>query len=150
MENIKILIADDVKIQRTILKNIVDKIDFAEFVGAAENGQVEYELIKKLNPTLVLTDNQMPILNGVDVIKKIRKDRDNEIDFIIITGDRGLFAEVKDFNIYGILNKPYNDSDLVNMLEEYKLEKEYRENNVKEEHKEIEKKKGFFSKLFGN
>lgn len=149
MENIKILIVDDVKIQRTILKNIVDKIDFAEFVGEAENGQVEYELIKKLNPTLVLTDNQMPILNGVEVIKKIREDGDNETDFIIITGDRGLFAEVKDLNVYGILNKPYNDSDLVNMLEEYKLEKEYRENNVKKEHKEIEKKKGFFSKLFG-
>ena len=109
MNNYKILIADDTETNLIRIENILNNISNVEVVGKAKNGKEELEKILELNPDLVLTDNQMPILNGIDVIEKIRRDYkwESNIDFIIITADINLTQRenVKDDNNKNFFSK---------------------------------------------
>ena len=52
---------------------IVLKNKNAEIVGVTDNGEEEYEMIFELRPDIVITDNKMPKLNEIEVIKRIEK-----------------------------------------------------------------------------
>ena len=71
MEKLKVVIADDMQVIAGNNKRIATLFDNIEVVGIANNGQEEYDMIMELKPDLVITDNQMPLMNGVDVIEKI-------------------------------------------------------------------------------
>lgn len=145
MSNYKILIADDTETNLIRIENILNNISNVEVVGKAKNGKEELEKILELNPDLVLTDNQMPILNGIDVIEKIRRDYkwESNIDFIIITADRNLTQRALSLNVFSIINKPYEDSKIIDSINEYIESVEYKKENIKDNNK------NFFSKIFG-
>ena len=67
MEKLKVVIADDMQVIAENNKRIATLFDNIEVVGIANNGQEEYDMIMELKPDLVITDNQMPLMNGVDV-----------------------------------------------------------------------------------
>lgn len=146
MNNYKILIADDTETNLIRIENILNNISNVEVVGKAKNGKEELEKILELNPDLVLTDNQMPILNGIDVIEKIRRDYkwESNIDFIIITADRNLTQRALSLNVFSIINKPYEDSKIIDSINEYIESVEYKKENIKDDNN-----KNFFSKIFG-
>jgi DNA-binding NarL/FixJ family response regulator len=84
MENIKVVVVDDQAIIRDGLKLILDMEEDLEVVGLAENGEEAFELVKKLNPDVVLMDIRMPIYDGVLGTRKICKEYP-EIKIIILT-----------------------------------------------------------------
>lgn len=87
-QKIKILIADDINKIAEDNKNIVSQNENVEIVGIASNGQEEMEMILEFTPDLVITDNKMPIINGIEVIEKINATELNDKpDFILFTGD---------------------------------------------------------------
>lgn len=128
MEKIKILIADDIEEIAKRIEAIIEKNEKVEIVGIANNGQEEYEKILKLKPDLVFTDNKMPQLNGIDVIEKIRNEHVefSELDFIMVTSERNseLYSKLCKLNIFSILNKPFDDSKIIQIIEEYIMQKE--------------------------
>lgn len=145
MNKYKIIIADDMEENLIRLEKILNGINSIDLVGKAKNGKEELEKILELNPDLVLTDNQMPILNGIDVIEKIRRDYkwESNIDFIIITADRNLTQRALSLNVFSIINKPYEDSKIIDSINEYIESVEYKKENIKDNNK------NFFSKIFG-
>ena len=145
MNKYKILIADDLEDNLVRIENILNNITNVEIVGRAKNGEEELEKILDLHPDLVITDNQMPLLNGIDVINKIRKDckEQNEIDFIIITADRNLTQRALSLNVFSIINKPYEDSNIIDTINEYIESLEYKKENIKEDNSQ-----NFFTKIF--
>jgi len=145
MRKYKIIIADDIEDNLVRIENILNNIDKVEIVGRAKNGEEELEKIIELHPDLVITDNQMPLLNGIDVIDKIRKDckEQNEIDFIIITADRNLTQRALSLNVFSIINKPYEDSNIIDTINEYIESLEYKKENIKEDNSQ-----NFFTKIF--
>ena len=145
MRKYKIIIADDIEDNLVRIENILNNIDKVEIVGRAKNGEEELEKIIELHPDLVITDNQMPLLNGIDVIDKIRKDckEQNEIDFIIITADRNLTQRALSLNVFSIINKPYEDSNIIDTINEYIEALEYKKENIKEDNSQ-----NFFTKIF--
>lgn len=66
MNNVKILYVEDEAITQIIVKIL--KISGKLYI--AENGQEGFELFKVYRPDIVITDLRMPIMNGIDMIKR--------------------------------------------------------------------------------
>lgn len=72
MSKISIVIADDQMLTREGLQTILDLEENMEVVGVAINGEEACELAERLQPTLVLLDIQMPVMDGLTALKKIK------------------------------------------------------------------------------
>lgn len=69
---IRVILADDHPVVRRGLATIVGVEDDIEVVGEAENGEEAVALAGALRPDVVLMDLQMPVLDGVEAIRRIR------------------------------------------------------------------------------
>lgn len=73
MEAIRVLLAEDHTIVRKgILSLLEDEADI-EVVGEASNGHEALELVEALRPDIVLIDINMPLLNGLEATRLIKK-----------------------------------------------------------------------------
>lgn len=84
MNKIRIFIADDHKILRDGLIAVIESEKNYQVIGQASNGQEAVENIEELNPDVAIVDINMPLLNGIEVTKEIRKFNKN-IKIIILT-----------------------------------------------------------------
>jgi two-component system chemotaxis response regulator CheY len=66
----KVLVVDDTKFMRDILKGILKKKDL-EVAGEAANGREAVEKYKELKPDLVTMDIIMPEMDGIEAVRKI-------------------------------------------------------------------------------
>ena len=69
----RILLADDQRMIRLILRCMLEKQPDIEVVGEAENGQKALELVRELLPEIVIMDISMPKLNGADATRQIKR-----------------------------------------------------------------------------
>ncbi|MFV0527097.1 MAG: response regulator [Lachnospiraceae bacterium] len=74
MEKIKVLIVDDERLAVEDLKNLIDwpKIGF-EVVATASNGKQGLLKFKEFSPEVVITDIRMPIMDGIEFVRKLRE-----------------------------------------------------------------------------
>lgn len=70
---ISVLVADDHTIVRRGLVSILSLADGIEVVGEAADGMVAVERALELDPDVVLMDINMPVLNGLEATRKIKK-----------------------------------------------------------------------------
>ncbi|GMX65784.1 response regulator transcription factor [Paenibacillus elgii] len=82
--SITIIIADDQTLMRDGLHTILSLEEDMEVVGVAENGVQALELTERLKPDLVLMDIQMPVMNGIECTKQMKK-RFPETAILILT-----------------------------------------------------------------
>jgi two-component system response regulator NreC len=68
---IRILLADDHQMVREGIRSLLEKESNIEIVGEAEEGRKAVELVRKLQPDVVIMDITMPNLNGVDATRQI-------------------------------------------------------------------------------
>ena len=81
----KVLIVDDEKPARELIKHIIDWDGLGfEICGEAKNGREALEGYHMFEPDIIITDIQMPIMNGLDLIKEIRS-FDQEQKFIVLS-----------------------------------------------------------------
>lgn len=74
----KVLIADDEKLIRITLKNMIDwKALDCDIVALAKDGKEAYEIYKEVHPEIVITDLKMPEMDGITLISKIHEDNKN-------------------------------------------------------------------------
>ena len=119
---IKVIIADDINKIAEDNKNIVSQNENVEIVGIASNGQEEMEMILEFTPDLVITDNKMPIINGIEVIEKINATELNDKpDFILFTGDYSseLNKKCRELGVYMILDKLTGKENLLGAIDDY-------------------------------
>lgn len=81
---IKIVVADDHPIVREGLISVLETQDDFEVVGEAENGKIALSVLDKLKADILLLDLEMPKLDGVSVIQKL-KSENNPIHIIVFT-----------------------------------------------------------------
>src|SRR5271165_424512 len=72
---ISAIIADDEQLAREELRFLLDEIGDVEVVGTAVNGLEAVELIRKLDPALAFLDIQMPGLDGLGVVRRLKEER---------------------------------------------------------------------------
>ena len=74
MKLIKILIAEDDLDEQFFLKEAFKKSDFFELLEIVSNGQLLIETLKnKTPPDIILSDINMPLVNGFEALKKIKE-----------------------------------------------------------------------------
>lgn len=132
MNKIKVLIADDNEIISKSLKNIINKVNNLEIVGIANDGEEEYDFIKKLEPDLLFSDVQMPKMTGIEVIERLENENFNKIPTTVyITGENiNIFNNTKIMNyVYSIIGKPFGADDVLNLIENYISENKNIKNN---------------------
>lgn len=81
---IRVMITDDHLIVREGLRLILETADGIELVGEAKDGAECLELVKELNPQVVLMDLQMPRMDGITAIEHLRRDYP-DIAIVILT-----------------------------------------------------------------
>lgn len=69
---IRVLIADDHHLVRQGIKALLEQAEDIEVVGEADNGQSAFELAQKIEPDIILLDIAMPLLNGIQVVDKLK------------------------------------------------------------------------------
>jgi two-component system cell cycle response regulator len=72
LKDSKILFAEDSTIQGTILKKLLTQRGFD--VRWAKNGEEGWNLLQDFQPSLIISDVEMPILDGYEFCSRIKKD----------------------------------------------------------------------------
>ncbi|WFA07936.1 chemotaxis response regulator protein-glutamate methylesterase [Tissierella sp. Yu-01] len=119
---IKLLVVDDSAFMRRIINDIVEQIDGVEIVGIARNGLEALEKIPKLNPDVITLDVEMPKLNGIETLKKIRENW--KIPVIMLSSYTGtdITIEALQIGAYDFIEKPSDlNSNASNFKQEFEI-----------------------------
>ena len=117
MNKIRILLADDHAILRAGLVRLLGEEKDIEVVGEAENGREAVQKVQELHPDIVLMDIGMPVMNGMEATKQIKK-RDAKVKVLVLTmhdNEEYLF-QVLQAGAAGYVLKKAADSDLINAI----------------------------------
>jgi PAS domain S-box-containing protein len=110
---IRILIADDRETNRQLLLQLLAVVGFA--TRYAVNGMDAVRIVKEWKPQVVLMDMAMPVMDGYEAVRKIKKSADIK-DTAIIAVTASAFEEDKQRILAagadGYLSKPFKDSEL--------------------------------------
>ena len=148
MKKIKVLIADDVQVIAESNKKIAQAFENIEVLGIAKNGQEEYNMIKELMPDLVITDNKMPVMNGIEVIEKINNSSiSKKPKFILVTADLGseFVNNAYSLGVLNVVGKMSPENALKYAIEEFLYLQNTNESDIIEKHQV--KKESFFEKI---
>jgi two-component system chemotaxis response regulator CheB len=69
----RVLVVDDTILFREVVTDILNRIPGVRVVGSAPNGQIALSKIYALMPDLVTLDIEMPVMNGIEVLKNLSK-----------------------------------------------------------------------------
>lgn len=107
-------VEDDVAIRDVFSEELSHNV---KKVYVADNGEEGYELFKKHKPDIVVTDIMMPILNGVDMSRRIRA-KDEYVPIVITSSsqDKHYLEETLDIGVSGYMSKPVNLPELEELL----------------------------------
>lgn len=93
MKPIRVLVVDDASVFRTALKMGLGRDPDIEVVGTAANGRIALDCVKRLHPDVVTLDFEMPEMNGLEVLRIIKKD-DPKIKVIMASAFTSKGAEL--------------------------------------------------------
>ena len=109
-----ILIVDDNRLSRKILKDVLEKAEY--IVYEAENGEEALDIYKKNLPDMVILDIVMPKMSGFDMLRTLRNDHENLMVPIILLTSKDDFNE----KLYGLelgaddyIIKPFNEEEFI-------------------------------------
>ncbi len=104
-KKMSILYVEDDKLIREVFSRILKKYTQTLFV--AENGLNGLNIYEQFEPDIIITDIEMPIMNGLEMSAKIRES-DNDIPIILTTAynDEKIFLEAIDIGVDKFLIKP--------------------------------------------
>ncbi len=117
--NIKIIVADDSGTMRMMFKQILNKAGFENLVMAV-NGADGLEKVKEEKPDLVVSDWNMPIMDGLEFLQELRKiDEFKDLPFIMATAqaDKGQQITIMKAGANGHVPKPFDEEQIKKGIE---------------------------------
>ncbi len=116
----RILIVDDSSLTRAVLKKTILMTDFpVESVVQAKNGYEALELMKTQPIDIVLTDLNMPEMNGIEMFELMKQDsRTADIPLVVISTEAsaGRINELKAQGMRDYIHKPFTAESVRDML----------------------------------
>jgi YesN/AraC family two-component response regulator len=121
LKTIKILFVEDEKNLREIIGETFTKLE-VQF-DTAENGQIALEMIKEKSYDLVVTDINMPVMNGLDLIENIRNTLDLHIPVYIMSAhtEQKYIDRAKELEVENYIMKPFDFIKFINMTYDTKF-----------------------------
>ncbi|MCG7335886.1 response regulator [Sporosarcina sp. ACRSM] len=121
-ETISVLIIEDDADAANIYKQFTDQMERFRVVATASSGEQALQLLKVIQPQLLLLDVFLPDMNGIDLLREIRKQY-RGIDVILITAanDTETVSEAIRGGAFGYLVKPIIVDKLIATLKEYEI-----------------------------
>lgn len=109
----KIVIADDHSMIREGLKQLLEMDGGVEVIAEAGNGVECLEVLEKVIPQVLLLDINMPVMNGLEVLKKIKKENmDIKVIILTVHNEIEYLLKAVEFGIDGYILKESDSSEL--------------------------------------
>jgi two-component system nitrate/nitrite response regulator NarL len=114
---IRILIADDHRVFIDGMKALLKEVNEVEVIGDAENGKQLIEEVEKKRPDVVLTDIQMPVMDGIDATREIHKRFPNvKIVALTMLNETMFIKRMLDAGASGYVIKTIDKEELINVI----------------------------------
>ena len=112
-----LLLVDDSAVARAKLRKLFESAGYT--VALAKDGLEALELLGRGRYALMITDLEMPNMNGVELIGAVNGAMETEdMPILAITGHDDLQAKVHECQgLFGIFNKPWNDRELLRRVD---------------------------------
>ena len=126
-KNIKVLVVEDIALNQLLMKTLLDDFGFERDI--AENGKIAIDKLKTKSYDIVLMDLQMPVMNGFEATKYIRKAMNSKIPIIALTADVTTvdLAKCKAVGMNDYIAKPVDErllySKIIGLMKKPTLEK---------------------------
>jgi len=109
-----VLIVDDEPAVRRMVRGVLESAGFE--CAESENGAMALEWLKEHHTDLIIADYQMPVMNGLHLLKKIQTTQNGSAPRVIMLS--GVIEEKEklkaiDLGAYAIIDKPCNFRELV-------------------------------------
>src|SRR5712675_3101736 len=119
MKRITVLLAEDHQIVREGFRSLLKHEEDIEVVGEAETGRQAVQLTRKLRPAVVVMDIAMPLLNGLEATRQIRKDfPDTRVLILSAHSDDVYVEQVAALGAAGFLLKQTSSHNLATAIRE--------------------------------
>ncbi|HTR82064.1 MAG TPA: response regulator [Bacteroidota bacterium] len=136
----RVFVVDDEDFMR---ESIVQVLRLAEYeVDEAQNGREALARLASFNPDLIISDVNMPELDGFGLLKELRKsERTADIPFIFLTGaiDRSSQREGMLLGADDYITKPFEQDDLIKAVELRLSKHQLMQDNIKKRLDEFRK-----------
>ncbi|MCK8061011.1 MULTISPECIES: response regulator transcription factor [unclassified Fusibacter] len=114
MKKIEVMIADDHALMREGLKQLLGLDENLVITGLAAGGEETIELCKKLEPDVLLLDINMPVVNGIQALKRIKEmGLDVKVIMLTIHDDAQYLLETMSLGASGYLLKDVDADSLM-------------------------------------
>lgn len=112
----KILIIDDDPTVRKFFSVVLLREGYSVF--EAENGLLALEMVERIEPSLILTDHQMPEMTGLELISELYK-RGSSIPIIMLTGHGDISLTIRSIQegAFDFLEKPASATTIIESVE---------------------------------
>ena len=115
LKNLTCLYVEDDNFTREVFSIMIKR--YFKNVLTAENGKIGLELYKSHMPDIIITDIRMPIMDGIEMAREIKKINPNAyIIFITAFTDIEYLKEAINLNVEGYITKPIDKKFLIHKL----------------------------------
>src|SRR5258706_2501765 len=116
MDPLRVLIAEDEALTRTILRARLEKLGHT-VVAEAENGAQAVEAAQASKPDVIIMDIRMPEMDGIEAARQIVQESPCAILFLTAFSEDSLVEQASDAGALAYLMKPFRKEDLAPALE---------------------------------
>jgi len=86
-KSMRVLVVDDFSTMRKIIKNILRQLGFTNIVEA-DDGSTAWEVLNKDNIEFIVSDWNMPIMSGIELLRKVRGSEEYaDLPFLMVTAE---------------------------------------------------------------
>src|SRR5437660_11205995 len=126
MKPITVLLAEDHQIVREGFRSLLKHENDIEVIGEAETGRQAVQMSRKLRPAVVVMDIAMPLLNGLEATRQIRKDfPETKVIILSAHSDDAYVEQVASLGAAGFLLKQTSSHILATAIREVQKGKKF-------------------------
>lgn len=110
----RLLVVDDEEAIRKFIYSVCAKSGYHVEIREAGDGAAGFEEYLSFMPDIVITDVMMPVMDGIELLKKIRE-TSREVDVILVTGfaDTRMVTEALRARATNFIEKPFGADDMI-------------------------------------